>query len=535
MHRAAQYRFFGAITYSVDKRYAGKGDGIVLPCLSAGPGTVDLALTNATGLPWLIRSRPKAKFSEQGTVDIGKAAVLAFYHQFLTGGRYSQSLLIPGGVNSYHFDPDELPGYVELQIDGFAHEAMALVWALEFVLELFYPKAAVAEQLGKAAMLNCIGKVVAVATSPKFDARTAGGLANAFFACADIIEKALGGELLGVVEGIVAALAEGVSLAINGFIAAFRTVTRSDHTRVTIAVDSSVATTSLSAKDLLKAPIPASCRHPAGRLVSGSLPLPSSLHSPSPGFATVLKDKDTRKFLVQPVTADLTQDGTSELAGVLLCSAGGVSWPELILVYITGPKLLGYINLGRVTPAEHSDVISMDANGGDLPSDLEVVRGLLLRHEKAFWDRALERVPSRYAQCHMSTQYARFARDEPRGSESGTDRAGHALTGPDADAGVIRTRPPATPHPAAGCCHSRTLRARATGNEGSRCPALSLAQSNPTNSLLHIRRGRAGSGPWVCLATPLGRGGRPNASVAAGPLDGLARQRAGPHRARQVG
>jgi hypothetical protein len=28
--------------------------------------------------------------------------------------------------------------------------------------------------------------------------------------------------------------------------------------------------------------------------------------------------------------------------------------------------LLGYINLGNVTPAEHSDVLSMNGNGGDL-------------------------------------------------------------------------------------------------------------------------------------------------------------------------
>jgi hypothetical protein len=112
--------------------------------------------------------------------------------------------------------------------------------------------------------------------------------------------------------------------------------------------------------------IPASCRHPAGGLVSGSLPLPSSSDSPSPGVATVLKGKDTRKFLVPPVRADLTQDGTPELAGVLLALLGGVSWPELILVYLPGPKLLGYIDVGRVTPAEHSDVLSMEPDGDDL-------------------------------------------------------------------------------------------------------------------------------------------------------------------------
>ncbi|MBO3746108.1 hypothetical protein J5X84_08535 [Streptosporangiaceae bacterium NEAU-GS5] len=121
----------------------------------------------------------------------------------------------------------------------------------------------------------------------------------------------------------------------------------------------------LKIRDLLRAPVPASCRHKAGRLVAGHLPLRHPKGGADPGFATVLRSHGSH-FLVKPVLADLTHDGKSELSGVLLCSAGGVTWPELVMVYERGPKLLGFVNLGDVTKAEHSDVTSMSAKHGDL-------------------------------------------------------------------------------------------------------------------------------------------------------------------------
>src|SRR5262245_7767233 len=93
----------------------------------------------------------------------------------------------------------------------------------------------------------------------------------------------------------------------------------------------------LKIRDLLRAPVPASCHHKAGRLVGGRLPLTHPAGGADPGFATVLRGRSAR-FLVKPVLADLTRDGKSELSGVLLCSAGGVTWPELVMVYERGPK-----------------------------------------------------------------------------------------------------------------------------------------------------------------------------------------------------
>jgi pimeloyl-ACP methyl ester carboxylesterase len=97
-----------------------------------------------------------------------------------------------------------------------------------------------------------------------------------------------------------------------------------------------------TAQELLSAPVPASCRHPAGRLVNGVLPgipvnhgemqlawLNSSPLSESAGTAF----------------GDLNGDGTGDAAAVLYCTAGGVSWPEIIAFYTQGQgrlRLLGW-------------------------------------------------------------------------------------------------------------------------------------------------------------------------------------------------
>ena len=221
------------VKFSVDARYSRKGDGIVWPCLSASDGAVDVTLTNATGLPWLIRSKPKATVSERGTVEVEKAILLALYRQYLNGGKFSQSMVIPGGANTYRFSTSELPGFIDLKLDGFAHEAMALLWALHFLLDLFYPQAEVAIALEKAGTLTCISHLVSTATG-KFDGRTAGSFAQAFFSCANHIVLALGGQLTGVFKVVIAAFAGGISLAMNGMIGAWRSATSTDHTSVNI-------------------------------------------------------------------------------------------------------------------------------------------------------------------------------------------------------------------------------------------------------------------------------------------------------------
>jgi hypothetical protein len=121
--------------------------------------------------------------------------------------------------------------------------------------------------------------------------------------------------------------------------------------------------TSVRSADLLRAPVPALCDHPAGRVVNGSLP---GL-GPTDGYLTISAD-GTQEFgsPVAPVFADLTRDGKQDAAAVISCSAGGVAWPDTVTLYSPGPKLLGHADFYDVHVAEHATVQSMAAENGDV-------------------------------------------------------------------------------------------------------------------------------------------------------------------------
>lgn len=127
--------------------------------------------------------------------------------------------------------------------------------------------------------------------------------------------------------------------------------------QVVAALTAQAAARPLRPTDLLAVRVPADCEHPAGRLSNGRLPLSGD----NSGFAMTW-DATTKKFVATPLLTDLTGDGARELVGVMLCSAGGVTWPETVLVYTPsadGPQLLGSVNLGELTPHEHADVDSL--------------------------------------------------------------------------------------------------------------------------------------------------------------------------------
>src|SRR5258708_3382825 len=96
----------------------------------------------------------------------------------------------------------------------------------------------------------------------------------------------------------------------------------------------------VTAQDLLSAPVPASCQHPAGRLVNGTLPgIPANR-----GAMQLAWLANPRGITEAAATAfgDLNGGGTGDAATVLDCFAGGVSWPEIIAFYAPGPKLLAW-------------------------------------------------------------------------------------------------------------------------------------------------------------------------------------------------
>jgi hypothetical protein len=123
--------------------------------------------------------------------------------------------------------------------------------------------------------------------------------------------------------------------------------------------------TGMRVADLLTAPVPALCRHPAGRLRNGELLPPPNTRDRDPGYGDLALDEPA----LGPVLTDLTGDGVGDAAAVYRCSAGGVAWPDTVLFYGPGPTLLGAADLWRVTEAdnfEHSTVSSLTADGTDV-------------------------------------------------------------------------------------------------------------------------------------------------------------------------
>lgn len=120
----------------------------------------------------------------------------------------------------------------------------------------------------------------------------------------------------------------------------------------------------LTVTDLLSAPVPPMCTHPAGRLRNG---LPGL--GPTQGFEYIAAGQpDPYSGIIndKPVFTDVTGDGRQDAVTVAHCSAGGVGWPNVLLLYGSGPTLLGGLDLGDVYAAEHAEVGSLAVQGHDV-------------------------------------------------------------------------------------------------------------------------------------------------------------------------
>ncbi len=109
----------------------------------------------------------------------------------------------------------------------------------------------------------------------------------------------------------------------------------------------------------MSAPVPQLCKHDAGNLVNGQLPL----QDPSSGFVTIAhKSANDQTPLV--AFGDLTGDGVDDGALVTLCTAGGVAWPATVQVYTAGPTRLGGVDLGKVTNGGREYVTDLSVSSG---------------------------------------------------------------------------------------------------------------------------------------------------------------------------
>jgi hypothetical protein len=105
--------------------------------------------------------------------------------------------------------------------------------------------------------------------------------------------------------------------------------------------------------DLSSAPVPAGlCTHPAGHMVKGQR-----------SFGTHGKDVITS-------TAFGSIRGGASAVAVIGCTAGGVAWPDTVILYRAGarhePVIVASYDLGRLSGAEHVVLKRMDIRKGAL-------------------------------------------------------------------------------------------------------------------------------------------------------------------------
>lgn len=128
-----------------------------------------------------------------------------------------------------------------------------------------------------------------------------------------------------------------------------------------------------SPTELLGAPVPSACGHPAGTLENGRLPgIPQQ-----EGYVAISTDSSG---VVTPTLEDALPDGTPVTFATLTCSQGGVEWPEIIVAYAAGPTLVGYVDLAEVAfpgieGAEHAGVDSWDVRDVGLGMTLKTYDG----------------------------------------------------------------------------------------------------------------------------------------------------------------
>ena len=123
--------------------------------------------------------------------------------------------------------------------------------------------------------------------------------------------------------------------------------------------ESRTSTPAVTLDDLLSAPVPELCRHEAGNLVNGELPLQDPQH----GFVAIAH-KSAADDSPMVAFGDLTGDGVDDGAMVTACTAGGVGWPATVQLYTAGKTRLGGVDLGDVTHGGRESVTDITISDG---------------------------------------------------------------------------------------------------------------------------------------------------------------------------
>jgi len=113
-----------------------------------------------------------------------------------------------------------------------------------------------------------------------------------------------------------------------------------------------------SPQQLLNAPVPSACEHPAGTLVNGSLPgIPQGQ-----GSVELVRN--------QVVLGEVVPGGGVGAVAVLRCDQGGVGWPSVLVFYDANLRVLASVDLLKVTHGGREFVRTLRMSGRTVRADV---------------------------------------------------------------------------------------------------------------------------------------------------------------------
>jgi hypothetical protein len=322
----------------------------VWSCLRVENGQAIVTMTPNSPLPWLLHAAPDAALEPPGSVDIGKAAVLAGYDTLIKTKPYAEGLLIPGVPRTYRFPVAQLPGVVTGKIDTGTYLGMALLFGIEEALEVFNIDTGLLETA--ADTMRCLGDGIEAAhvpTPPSVEA--VANLTKAALSCVSTAAMAADHQAPGPVKVVIGILTTGVSLVAAGLQGIVRIATGTD--TFTVNVSSRVPPADLHRTKLTSIRVPASLCD-----TNGDFTLRNGSASGIPSRYGPLEAGTTGSV----VYGDLDGDGHDEAATDVYCNfAGGNGVSGQGFVVITGktgkPAAVGVVTAQQQTPQTYRSAV----------------------------------------------------------------------------------------------------------------------------------------------------------------------------------
>jgi hypothetical protein len=340
--------------------------GPLWPCVSTVGNTVRVTVHSVDALPWQVRTRA-GEYAGAAEVDSKAVAVQAIYTALASDRPHAEGLVLPQGQGQWTVPGAELPVDMAGKVSTGAWLASAAVFSGLYLADAAsFGQAGNAKALAKgfqraisdkASGWDCM--VSASKTVPDGAPPSPGQLAallQAAVACAGPLAKpVLGSALGGLATLVLAIVSGGAAVVVGGFEGALRTVTGTNTTTWKVSPQQP-ATASVTAADLLSAPVPALRGNPAGRLVNGKLPNPFQ-----GGLVELSQSGGTA-----PARGDFTGDGVSDAAAVIGATSGAGGWDVVVELYTNRDHLLGGFDPAGASNFEHATIRTMVVRNGEV-------------------------------------------------------------------------------------------------------------------------------------------------------------------------